>query len=304
MVNGKIKKWWKKNYGCYLFLIPAFVGFFTFSLYPMVYSLFLSFTNYNGARWTKFGVFNYEQIFSNESLINGWDTISHSFGLTFIFAIACVVIGLVLGFSLAVLLNSKVKGIGVFRVLYILPTLIPGLAIGIVYADMFDSPNGIINQLLQLCFGIEPLPFYTEASSIMVSYIIAGFFGLAGGSIIWLSALRAVPTEMVEAAKIDGAGYMMTLFTIIIPMCTPVIFYNLITSIVSTLQTFDSYASVGVGPEESMYFIVILVYRIGFENYQMGFACAIAWILFIVIGLLSIVVFKFSGWVHYGDEEY
>lgn len=302
-MENKAKKWWKKNYGCYLFLIPAFIGFFTFSAYPVIYSLFLSFTNYNGARWTKFGGFNYQKIFG-DSAINGWATISKSFGLTFVFAITCVAIGLVLGFSLALLMNSKVKGIGVFRILYMLPTLIPAMAMGIVYADMFDSPNGIINQLLKTCFGIGPLPFYTEASSIMPSYIIAGFFGLAGSMIIWLSALRGVSTELIEAAKIDGAGYIKTLFNVVIPMCTPVIFYNLIVSIISSLQTFDSYASVGVGPEESMYFVVVLVYRIGFEQYQMGFACAIAWLLFIVIALLSIVVFKFSGWVHYGDEEY
>ena len=300
---GKLKKWIKKDYACYLFLIPAFIGFFTFSVYPVVYSLFLSFTNYNGAKWTTFGAFNYGKIFSDNA-INGWETISRCFGRTFIFSIVCVTIGLVLGFSLALLMNGKVKGIGGFRVLYMLPTLIPGMAMGIVYADMFSSPNGIINQILKTCFGIGPLPFYTEAATIMPTYIFAGFFGLAGSMIIWLSALRGVSPDLIDAAKIDGAGYMKTLFKVVIPMCTPVIFYNLVISIISSLQTFDSYASVGVGPEESMYFVVVLVYRVGFEQYQMGFACAIAWLLFLVIALLSGIVFKFSGWVHYGDEEY
>ncbi len=301
MVGIKFRKWWKKNYGCYMFLIPAFIGFFTFSMYPLVYSLFLSFTNYNGSRFTKFGLFNYQQIFS-DGLINGWATISNSFALTFKFTLIAVPVGMVLSFGLALLLHKPVAGIKGFRIIYYLPCLIPGIAMSIIYADMFDFPDGIINQILGI-FGMQPLTFFTDKSTVMVSYIVAGFFGLGGNMIMWLAALENVPPQLIEAAKIDGAGSLRVLFRIIIPMCTPIIFYTLINSVISTLQIFDSYASIGVGPEESMYFIVILVYRIGFTQYQMGFACAIAWMLFIIIAILTLLLFKTQNWVFYADEE-
>ena len=146
-LQDKMRKFWKKNGGCYLFLIPAFIGFFVFSVYPVVYSLFLSFTDSNGARFTEIGLFNYRQIFSDD-LLNGWATISNSFWLTFRYALMCIPIGLTLSFFLALLLNSAVKGIKVFRILYYLPVLIPGLAMSIIYADMFDYPGGIINQIV------------------------------------------------------------------------------------------------------------------------------------------------------------
>ena len=181
-LQDKMRKFWKKNGGCYLFLIPAFIGFFVFSVYPVVYSLFLSFTDSNGARFTEIGLFNYRQIFSDD-LLNGWATISNS-------------------------LNSAVKGIKVFRILYYLPVLIPGLAMSIIYADMFDYPGGIINQIV-VSLGGKAVPFFEDPGIIMPWYMVAGFFGLGGNMIMWLAALANVPKQLIEAAKIDGArgGY-------------------------------------------------------------------------------------------------
>lgn len=300
-LQDKMRKFWKKNGGCYLFLIPAFIGFFVFSVYPVVYSLFLSFTDSNGARFTEIGLFNYRQIFSDD-LLNGWATISNSFWLTFRYALMCIPIGLTLSFFLALLLNSAVKGIKFFRILYYLPVLIPGLAMSIIYADMFDYPGGIINQIV-VSLGGKAVPFFEDPGIIMPWYMVAGFFGLGGNMIMWLAALANVPKQLIEAAKIDGARGIRVLFSVIIPMCTPIIFYNLINSVITSLQIFDTYASLGVGPEESMYFIVILIYRVGFESYQMGFACAVAWMLFVVIALLTLVMFKTQKWVVYLDEE-
>ena len=300
-LQDKMRKFWKKNGGCYLFLIPAFIGFFVFSVYPVVYSLFLSFTDSNGARFTEIGLFNYWQIFSDD-LLNGWATISNSFWLTFRYALMCIPIGLTLSFFLALLLNSAVKGIKFFRILYYLLVLIPGLAMSIIYADMFDYPGGIINQIV-VSLGGKAVPFFEDPGIIMPWYMVAGFFGLGGNMIMWLAALANVPKQLIEAAKIDGARGIRVLFSVIIPMCTPIIFYNLINSVITSLQIFDTYASLGVGPEESMYFIVILIYRVGFESYQMGFACAVAWMLFVVIALLTLVMFKTQKWVVYLDEE-
>ena len=297
----KLKKWWKKNYGCYMFLIPAFIGFFVFSVYPLLYSLFLSFTDYNGSRFTQIGFFNYKQIFSDD-LVNGWARISNSFLVTFKFTLISVPLGMVLSFALALLLNTKIKGMKVFRIIFYLPCLIPGIAMAIVYADMFKYPNGIINQILTN-LGLPQMTFFTKKETVMPTYLFAGLFGLGGNMIMWLAALGNVPQQLLEAAKIDGAGPLRSLFKVTIPMCTPIIFYNLVTSVISMLQIFDSYASIGVGPEESMYFIVILVYNIGFNQYQMGFACAIAWLLFVVIAVLTLLMFKNQNWVHYGDEE-
>lgn len=299
--TSKFSNWHRKNYGCYLFLIPAFIGFFVFSVYPLVYSLLLSFTDYNGSRFTEIGVFNYVHIFSSR-LVNGWETIRNSFLVTFKFTLIAVPIGMVLSFSLALLLHQKLAGMKVFRILFYLPCLIPGIAMAVIYADMFQYPDGIINQLLEEV-GFSQLKFFTTKETVMPTYIFAGFFGLGGNMIMWLAALGNVPPQLTESAKIDGAGALRILFKITIPMCTPIIFYTLINSLIATLQIFDSYASIGVGPEESMYFIVILVYNIGFNQYQMGFACAIAWLLFVIIALITLSMFRFQGWVHYMDEE-
>lgn len=297
----KFNKFLKTYGGCYLFLIPAFIGFFVFTVYPVVYSLFLSFTDFNGVYMTKIGFFNYAQLFSN-SIRNGWYDFSRSYLVTFKYVLINLPLANVLNFSVALLLYSKVKGQKFFRTVFYLPALIPGVAMALFSASLF-SGNGIVNMLLE-SLGLPKSTFFGDADTAMFTYIISGWFGVGGSSIMWLAAFNNVPPNLIEAARLDGAGSAKILFRIIIPMCSPIIFYSLVNGLIGFLQIFDSYAAVGTGPENSMRFVCVFIYGVSFLEYEMGLGCAIAWTLFVIVAILTAIIFKFQGtWVYYGEDE-
>ena len=298
----RFKKWIKRDYACYIFLIPAFIGFFVFSVYPLIASLFYAFTDFNGTRISLIGTFNFETIFSSDP-INGWQEVGASFGLTFLYAVISIPMNLVLSYILALFLQRNIPGIRFFRLLYYLPVLIPGIAMGIMWTDVFEpGPSGIMNQIFAL-LGLEQSQFLMSADTALPTYICTGLWVIGGGMIMWIAALNNVPPALIESAKIDGAGYFRRLFVIVIPLCTPILFYNLINGIIGCLQTFDSYAMVGTGVENSLYFVAVRVYVTGFQQRQMGMACAVAWLLFVVVAVCTLIMFRFSRWVFYADDN-
>ena len=297
-----LKKWLKKEYGCYLFLIPAFIGFFVFSVYPMFSSLFYAFTDFNGMKITQIGTMNFETIFSGD-IINGWPEVGKSLGLSILLSVISIPMNLVLSYILALFLYKEVKGSRFFRLLYYLPVVVPGIAMGLLWIDVFNpESNGIMNQIFAF-FGLPQSQFFQSADSSLATYISTGLWVIGGNMIMWLAALNNISPDIIEAAKIDGAGYFRRLLVIVIPLCTPILFYNLINGIIATLQTFDSYAMVGSGVENSLYFIAVRIYVTGFKHMQMGLACAEAWLLFIMIAACTLVMFRFSKWVFYYDDE-
>lgn len=299
--KSKVNRFLKTYGGCYLFLIPAFIGFFVFTVYPVLYSFFLSFTDFNGVYMTKIGMFNYAQLFS-DSVTNGWYTFSRSYLATFEYVLIALPTSNILSFCVSLLLHSNIKGRSFFRTVFYLPALIPGVAMALFSADLFSS-NGIVNAILQTV-GLPKNTFYLDPATALPTYIISGWFGIGGTTIMWLAAFNNVPPTMIEAARLDGAGSARVLFQIVIPMCTPIIFYNLINGLIGFLQVFDSYAAVGTGPENSMRFVCVLIYGVSFLEYDMGLGCAIAWTLFIIVAILTAIAFKMSGtWVYYGEDE-
>lgn len=299
---GRFAKWIKRDYACYLFLIPAFIGFFVFSVYPLIASLLYSFTDFNGVRITMIGTFNYETIFSADP-IHGLKQVGASFGLTFLYSVISIPMNLVLSYILALFLWRNLPGIRFFRLLYYLPVLVPGIAMGLLWVDVFDpGPNGIMNQIFSV-LGLGQSRFLQSADTALPTYISTGLWVIGGGMLMWIAALNNVPPATIEAAKIDGAGYFRRLFVIIIPFCTPILFYNLINGIIGCLQTFDSYAMVGAGVDNSLYFIAVRIYITGFETHQMGLACAEAWLLFLVVAACTVIMFRFSRWVFYADDN-
>ncbi len=296
------KKWIKRDYACYLFLIPAFIGFFAFSVYPMVSSLLYAFTNFNGTKITQIGTMNFQTIFSSD-VIHGWHEVGKSFGLSILFAVIAIPMNLVLSFILSLFLYKEVKGIKFFRLLYYLPVVVPGIAMGMLWVDVFNADeSGIMNQILTF-FGLPRSSFFQSADTSMATFIATGLWVIGGNMIMWLAALNNIPPSVIEAAKIDGAGYFHRLFVIVIPLCTPILFYNLINGIIASLQTFDSYAMVGAGVENSLYFIAVRIYITGFKQMRMGLACAEAWLLFVLVAACTLAMFRFSKWVFYADEE-
>ena len=226
--------------------------------------------------------------------------------LVLIFLYAPIAVMMVLSFLLALLLNRNFKGIGVFRVLIYLPVVIPVTVSGIIWRNFTEVDFGLANAFLE-ALGLPRFTFFDAADTSMFSLIFFNLWGLGGGMILWLSALKNVPPALYEAAEIDGAGRGRRLISITIPMCTPMIFYNLIMNIIGSLQTFGSvYTLTGgsTGEENSLLFYLMKVYNdaFNFQGKTMGYACAESWVLFLIIAALTAVVFKTSKWVFYGED--
>lgn len=298
----------RSQLGWAAFTLPVILGLLIFSLYPMVISLYYSFfKTYTGTTnlpefyingFLNFGIFNYKKMFTMDPEV--WQ----SLGITFLYAVVVVPASLVLSFLVALLMNSKVKGIGVFRVVYYLPVIIPTTISGLLWADFFNVRFGLANQILT-ALGLPESRFLESADTALVTFMSINLWTLGASMILWLSALKNVPENLLEAAKIDGAGPFTRMFRITVPMCTPVLFYNLITGIIGALQTLGSVMTLmgdsGAGPDNSLLFYAYKIYGTAFMSYDMGYACALAWFLFVIIGGLTLLAFKTSKWVYYGD---
>jgi len=211
-----------------------------------------------------------------------------------------------LSFLLALLLNKKIKGIGIYRLLIYTPVIIPVTISGLLWKNITNYDYGLANAVLQN-IGLGKFPFFDKASTSMLSLILIGFWGLGGGMILWLSTLKNVPVSLYEAAEVDGASKFVKLFKITIPMCTPMIFYNLIMGIIGSLQTFGSVFTLtggSAGAGNSLYFWLMKIYNDTFNilSYTTGYAAAECWLLFAVIAILTVIIFKTSKWVYYGEE--
>lgn len=297
----RLKKAIKKEWYGWVFIAPVMLGIALFTMVPMGESLYFSFFRYYNVITPPqgFGVFNYWLMFHHKDF---WQAIRVTFGYTVI----TIPLYMILSFLLALVLNSKIRGVGVYRVLIYLPVIIPVTVSGILWRNFTDVDFGLANEIL-VSLGIGRLPFFEEAASSMPTLIVLGLWGLGGGMVLWLSALKNVPQNLYEAAEIDGANGFIKLVYITVPMCTPIIFYNLVLNIINSLQTFGSVLTLtggSAGEGDSLLFYMMKVYNDAFNiaGKTMGLACAESWILFIVIAALTAVIFKTSRWVFYGEE--
>ncbi len=299
--RNKIKREWVKFFTGVLFASPVIIGILVFTYYPAVQSLYYSFTNYDMFNQKDFIWFaNYEMIFTLDP--DTWKVIAN----TLIYAGVSVPLNLVLGFLLAQAANFKIKGITVYRTLFYLPVIIPAVASGLLFVDMFQvGPSGIFNNILGT-IGLPELTWFSSAKTSLASFIFMNVWNVGGGMIIWLSCFKQIPVALYEAAELDGANAWNKLVHITVPMSTPIIFYNLITGIIGSLQVSSSLivgGSSGKGVENSLYFIAVKIYNEAFKSINMGYASAFAWVLFLFIALLTVLIFKRSKWVFYGGED-
>ena len=299
--RNKIKREWVKFFTGVLFASPVIIGILVFTYYPAVQSLYYSFTNYDMFNQKDFIWFaNYEMIFTLDP--DTWKVIAN----TLIYAGVSVPLNLVLGFLLAQAANFKIKGITVYRTLFYLPVIIPAVASGLLFVDMFQvGPSGIFNNILGI-IGLPELTWFSSAKTSLASFIFMNVWNVGGGMIIWLSCFKQIPVALYEAAELDGANAWNKLVHITVPMSTPIIFYNLITGIIGSLQVSSSLivgGSRGKGVENSLYFIAVKIYNEAFKSINMGYASAFAWVLFLFIALLTVLIFKRSKWVFYGGED-
>lgn len=295
------KSTYMKSWHGWLFISPVLLGIAFFTFLPMAESFYFSFfRRYNVITAPEgFGLFNYKLMFQQKDF---WQSVK----VTFLYTVTSIPLYMVLSFLLAVLLNSKIKGVGVYRVLIYLPVIIPVTVSGILWRNFTDVDFGLANEMLK-SLGFGRSQFFESAKTAMPSLIAMGLWNLGGGMVLWLSALKNVPQNLYEAADIDGANAFTKLFRITIPMCTPMIFYNLIMNIIGSLQTFGSVVALtggSAGEGNSLLFYLMKVYNDAFNisGKTMGLACAESWVLFAVIAILTAIVFKTSKWVFYGEE--
>ncbi|MBE2269135.1 MAG: sugar ABC transporter permease [Anaerolinea sp.] len=319
----------------YFFLSPWIIGFLCFSLFPMVASLFLSFTNYSpdGTAYNWIGIDNYSRALGlearpyadgqapQEALTRGYDLIAEiggyaigardpifwkSLSVTISYAALALPIGMIAGLLFAVLMNQKIPGIRLFRTIFYLPSVLPGVATAVIFI-YFLNRDGWLNSILE-SIGFQPLNWLNTPELALPTLVIISLWGVGGGMILYLAAFQGVPTELYEAAKVDGASLFIRFARITLPMISPVIFFNLIMGLIGTFQYFGmSYILFGPtgGNDYSAYFYNMNLYRQAFSYLDMGYASALAWILLVIVVGITLIVFKTSGqWVFYaGGRE-
>lgn len=293
------KPFWKKEgFQAYMFMIPTLIGFPVLCAYPMLYSLYSAFCDWDGINspvWRGLKNFKY-LLFVDPVFLK-------SIKVTFLFALINVPVTLILGLALAVLLNKKVPGIKLFRVIYYLPTIVPGVAAIILWQFIFKSDVGLLNGVLgQL--GIAPVGWLTSERVVLLSLSIIKWWGVGGMMIIFLSGLQSVPADIYEAASLDGAGGWAQFRYVTFPMITPVIFLQLITGLIGCMQSFaEAQIMTGGGPNFSSHFINFDIYVNAFTNQKYGRACAESWILFLIILVFTTLIFKKSeSFVYYEND--
>lgn len=282
----------------YLLIAPWIVGFIIFTLGPMLASLLFSFTNYAIAKPMDFlGLNNFIELFFKDYRF--W----HSMRVTLTYAVAAIPIGLVLGLLLALLLNTKVPFIAFWRTLYYTPSVVSGVAVAVLWSYLFNPRFGVINWILSLV-NIQGPGWLSSPDWSLPALILMSLWGVGGGMIIYLAGLQGIPTTLYEAAEIDGANRTQQFFSITLPLITPVLFYNLVTGIIGTFQIFTSvYVMTSGGPAESTLFYNLYLYNNAFRYQRMGYASALAWVLFVVVLVLTLLVFRTSAaWVYYEGE--
>ena len=273
----------------YLFAAPWIIGFLVFTLYPMGSSLYYSFTNYDLANTPEWiGFINYEIIFTSDRLI---PTAVYN---TLYYAVLSVPLTMIIGISVAVLMNQKVQGIRVFRTLYYLPNVISIVAVSMLWQFIFQN-KGLLNNVLGL-FGIQGPGWLTDPGVSKITLVLMDTWNTGSAMLIYLAGLQGISRQYYEAASIDGAGRVRQFLKITLPLLMPSIFFNLVMGVVGSLQTFSqSYIMTNGGPANSTMFYMLLLYNRAFSDMRMGYACAMAWVFFIPTMLITILMFRFMG---------
>lgn len=282
----------------YTLIGPWILGFVAFTLGPMVASLVFSFTDYTVAKPLHFvGLKNFFVLFFEDYRF--WLALR----VTLTYAIFAIPIGLVLGLMLALLLNAKIPGVSVWRTVYYTPSVVSGVAVAILWAYLFNPQYGVINWLLGM-IGIKGPGWLGSVDWALPALIIMSFWGVGGGMIIYLAGLQGIPTALYEAAEVDGANKIQSFFNITLPLITPVLFYNLVTGIIGTFQIFTSvFVMTAGGPNDATLFYNLYLYNNAFRYQRMGYASAMAWVLFLIVLVLTLLVFRSSSaWVYYEGE--
>ena len=287
------------NLAGWLMASPWLIGFLVFTLGPLGLTLWMSLTEWNLlAAPTFVGLDNYRRLFFEDP--QAW----RSAGITAVYSLAAVPLNLLAGFLLALLLNRNVAGMGFWRSVYYLPSIISGVAVALLWEWIFSPDFGVLNHVLSW-FGVAPTAWLFDERWVLPSFLLMNLWSVGGSMLINLAGLQSIPTSLYEAAKVDGAGAVRRTFAITVPMMTPVLFLNLITGLIGSFQTFtNAYVMTGGGPNKASLFYMLYLYMNAFEDFRIGYASAMAWLLFaVVMALTLLVVWSGRYWVHYEGAD-
>lgn len=277
-------------------ITPWLIGFIVIYFIPMIASLVLSFTNYTMLNTPKFvGLDNFKRMFTQDA------TFWPSLGVTFYYVFAVVPLRLAFALFVAMLLNSKRKFLGMYRAVFYIPSLIGGsVAVAIIWRQMFGD-KGVLMSLLALVGVYQKTSLIGDTSTAIWTIIILGVWQFGSSMLIFLAGLKQIPIYLYEAAKMDGANSAQTFFKITLPMLTPIIFFNLILQIINSFKAFtESFIITNGGPMNSTLFFVLNLYKRAFAYNQMGYSCAMAWILVLIMGAFTLLLFRSQKrWVYY-----
>lgn len=278
----------------YLFAAPFLIGFLAFVAFPMLFSIWLMFQKWDLLSDPVFvGMRNIEKALSDERALKALYNSAY-------YTLIAVPFQLVLSFTLALALTQAIKLRSIYRAGFYLPIIIPIVATAVVWQRVFNTDYGIMNEVLGW-FGIPPQKWLLDPNLVKPAFIFMSFWMIGRQMVIFIAGLGNIPTQLLEAAQIDGASRLRTLFSIVVPLMTPLIFYNMVIAIINSFQTFvPSLIMTGGGPQDETLFVVLNIYQQGFQFFNMGYASTLAWELFIIVLGFTIAQFYGSGrWVHY-----
>ncbi|MCX6048999.1 MAG: sugar ABC transporter permease [Chloroflexi bacterium] len=286
---------WKRNLTGYLFFSPWLLGMLLFNIIPIILAIYYSLTEYTvlqSPRWIGLG--NYREMFMVDELF--WKALYN----TIYFAVFSVPLSLMLALILAMLLNSRVPGQSFFRATFFLPSIVPAVAASVVWAWILHPEYGLVNDMLAKV-GIPGPPWLTSEVWSKPAFILMSLWGIGPTAIIFLAGLQDIPQHLYEAAEIDGANVWQRIRNVTLPLLTPTIFFNLVIGMIGAFQVFtQAYIVSAGGPLWSTLFYVLYLYNQGFQYFKMGYASALAIVLFVIILVLTVIVQLTSRrWVYY-----
>ena len=278
----------------YFFAAPFLLGFFVFVAFPMLFSIWLMFQQWDLLSDARFvGLSNIEKVLTDELALK-------SLYNSAFYTVLAVPVQLVISFTLALALSQAIKLRSIYRAGFYLPIIIPVVATAVVWQRVFHPEFGILNEVLGW-LGVPPQKWLFDPNLAKPAFILMSFWMIGRQMVIFIAGLGNIPTQLLEAAEIDGAGKLRSLFSVTVPLMTPLIFYNMVIAIINSFQTFvPSLIMTDGGPQHETLFVVLNIYRQGFQFFNMGYASALAWELFIIVVGFTIAQFYMSNrWVYY-----
>ncbi len=291
----KIRQRTREAIAGWLFTSPWIIGFLVFVLGPMLASIALALMRWDLLTPPKLvGLENFRKLLTDDPLV--WQ----SFKVTSIYAFTSVPLSVSAALFIALLLNQKIKLLSLYRSIYYLPSVIGGVAIAVMWRTIFGTRFGLVNGFLRT-LGIKGPSWLGDSKWVIVSFVVMSLWGAGRGMLIYLGGLQGIPTSLYEAAEVDGANAFRKFIHVTVPMMTPVIFFNAVMGLIGALQTFiEPFIMTGGGPHNASLFVVLYLYRNAFQYFKMGYASALAWMLFIYIMVLTALVIRSSSaWVYY-----